>query len=1326
MKYISRFHLNENVIGAKAILKKLGIEQTDADYLAIRDMLKGNDGYTQWFTKLRYVDKQPMDELKNIWEIAKDKSGLITYFTKSIVDLESVEQFWDEVEQAKVKSSAKKVINQFPAHQKSFFSLKDEDDLILLNQLGKNKSLPSLIRKISSFRDKKTLVEAAKRLLQSQLDSNFGKLLKQVEDTGAFVKVADDEHDIIICQVNYNQIRKLGGDTSWCIVRSSSTFDSYADGGLQWVIFLVDNFGKNDRMSKVGLTTHFDYTTAHDKYDGQVNKDKIEKILSERGVLLKDLYVSIDTLRAMPDWNNMPVSILLDYDISKEDIMNKKLVFKNKDRYGYRMRPKKNDTEYFTKEEKERWDILSKTELNWNQLKELNNETILSKKCIQRLDNRTNLSNLFIILKLTKEEVIDNKLYKYTNIDPASLSYFTKDELISTGIIKQASNLKIDNLFSVGFTKEEIVKSYSSALDRETKLMIDFFKDSTDKTSIRNKLTAHLWSDDWERLGIGRDSSSEKSLFRFNAMLFFDIGPKLIQLLPTPKDRRSTKVSLSNIFDNEKLPVSKSILDSLYKIGYKITDKESLDVFIDIFDIYGRQSVDNVSVYPKLSNFNDMLKLVDNVAHKLMSDYITDKIDNIVKKREKPTYMNDERWNQYNERDKTSVNLYIDFWSYISAKRDMSRFPNEWSLLEEKVKKYISIKGLSELRTASEKDKRSYSDFDVKNTIKYADELGFTKKDYDDMGRTMSGITKSMFHDVRYPSEMDKIFEYFTKLGYEVTDEVKIKIIGNSLKGAKHTRNDKDKEGNVKETITYSEEYYKTLVERKLDLENAYANLIYFVRGKNKMSEWEVTSYKTLFKGSGEWEKKLEEAISGAKNKEYQYKILSDLKNASSKSGYGYSTRITPQKWYDLYFKDYVDGLSVFRYDKGEYDLMVLMILTKLDKLKRGKDETESDADKISEWDFKGRGATFDSSLLHTIAKVISRSSRDFKELDLTDDNLKSLYEWTLKHVDEGEQWVQYNLQVCYYLYDKVKFEKYVNSIGTIKDNTSYWGRDSKTKEDVKKPKTVRLLAFKYILSYLASTNRFDELKALVEKVFSYRKPQAPRSLKMNKPELKDSFELLDRISFDRSKAEKGKEREMETNFNDFLKNLIKSLKDEYDPQKPVEPKQFTKPLGRRITTYDKKESHIMKWGEYNKIFELNHYQELSEIRKNIDDIVRYEFGDNGVEYEIQPSNEIGVKMTSLKQRGLLDKERGDDFAPFYINILPNQELTDKVKRSGALDLPEWFGEIIRRVEDYMTSLGYQMIISVKQPGRWEVMDTIDDLMNCHWHIYNIRLMFKK
>jgi len=215
MKYLSKFdQLNENVAQSKALLKKLNIEEVDGDYLKIREMIKGNEGYAFWFTKLRFQDDISMDELKNVWDIIKDKNGLIRYFSKPVVKLETLEDFLDEAEKAKIKRSVKRVINQFPSSQKKFFDLKNQNDIDLLKELSKNKSLPALIKKISSFKDKPSFIKAANRLLTTDLDNSFHKLLSHVEKTGASVKVEDEENNIIICEVDYPQLKNLGGDTS--------------------------------------------------------------------------------------------------------------------------------------------------------------------------------------------------------------------------------------------------------------------------------------------------------------------------------------------------------------------------------------------------------------------------------------------------------------------------------------------------------------------------------------------------------------------------------------------------------------------------------------------------------------------------------------------------------------------------------------------------------------------------------------------------------------------------------------------------------------------------------------------------------------------------------------------------------------------------------------------------------------------------------------------------------------------------------------------------------------------------------------------------------
>ena len=72
--------------------------------------------------------------------------------------------------------------------------------------------------------------------------------------------------------------------------------------------------------------------------------------------------------------------------------------------------------------------------------------------------------------------------------------------------------------------------------------------------------------------------------------------------------------------------------------------------------------------------------------------------------------------------------------------------------------------------------------------------------------------------------------------------------------------------------------------------------------------------------------------------------------------------------------------------------------------------------------------------------------------------------------------------------------------------------------------------------------------------------------------------------------------------------------------------------------------------------------------------------------------------------------------------------MRDEVDRSGSLDLPEWFGEVVRRLDAYMTTLGYELFISVATAyfqNKWADMKSIDELMNCHYHSFNIRLRFK-
>lgn len=1143
MKYLNKFNLvNENVAQAKALLKKIKISESDPDFIKIKDMLKGHDGYVYWFTKLRFEDNQPVDELKNIWNIINDNNGLINYFTKKVVDLDSIESFWDQYERAKLVSGAKKVLNQFPANQKRFLKLDNEEDFNLLVSLSKSKSLPALIRKISSFRDKATLVAAAQRLLTSSFEGKFGELLKLINSVDADIKVADEENNIIICGVNYLQIKKLGGDTSWCIVSSEGTFNSYASGGFQWVIFLVDNFGKNEKMSKIGFTTHFGYTTAHDKYDGYIPKNTLENILSERGVDIKDFYISRENLQLMSNWDLVPVEILLDKKFTKEEIIKKKNLFKDKSKYN-RQSTTKGDIEYFTEEEIKKWNIEDRLEITWAYISKLDKKDIINRKLFNRLDSQVYLRNLTDSLKFTKEEILENEIYKSPKIiilgnelfdnnssnfvfskeeiikydlinhitygvyldslfrngftkeeviklelyksnkvliNSETLSYFKKDELIKLGIIDKATNISYDILFSAGFTKSEIIKKYSNILDSNTRNVIEFFKGKT-KIGIKNRLRETFWRDDKEKLGIEDNLLYKVKLI---AMSLYDINFEMIGMN-----------GLKNIIGNSKLPCDKSNLEILSSLGFKITDKDSFDSISSVFSIN-----DNNSTFPKLTSILKFRNLfeIDDESY----EFSTKLLDNALR-----------------------GDLYFNYFDLIENKNalmgpDYDRIIK--ALKESKLKRYSW-----DLKTKPSKDSDNWGAADFKNTAAFMKELKFTKEDIENMGiEKFANIFEQS--GSRYASDstydnIDKVVNLLTEYGFEITQKDEIKIIRSIIRGSIQTRS-------ADKTI-YSEDYHKQLIKRGFNLDDSLESLFKYFKSNNKLTSYEEKDYLECFeKGGEEWVDKFKEELKKVKKRELYYKCLKDLDEVFQRPN---RSQLTPIKWYEEYFEIYKDIHSGFHRDKDKNDIMVIWLLIKLNKL----DEIDSFYD-MSRIMSEGRGFTFDDNILHSIAKLLCKADssydRDFKYVELSDEQMKSFYDLVISNVDESKYWVKKYLSVCYYIYDKPKFDKFINELLTIKDN--YKLRKYDRRGDFKEDSiiTLRIDGLRYILKKFARENKTSEIESLVNKIVFHRE-SSKASSKMKKTEFDLTLKAIDNINGNNSR-----------DFSNWQDNYIKELQDKF------------------------------------------------------------------------------------------------------------------------------------------------------------------------------------
>lgn len=1139
MKYLSKFNLvNENVAQAKALLRKIKISESDPDFLKIKEMLKGHEGYVYWFTKLRFVDNQPVEELKNIWDIISDNNGITNYFTKKIVDLESVESFWDEYERAKLVSGAKKVLDQFPANQKRFFKLDNEEDFNLLVSLSKSKSLPALIRKISSFRDKATLIAAAQRLLTSSFDGKFGELLKLVDSVGADIKVADEENNIIICGVNYEQIRKLGGDTSWCIVRAESTFNSYASGGFQWVIFLVDNFGKNDRMSKIGFTTHFGYTTAHDKYDGYISKEALSRILSERGVNMSDFYISRENLQLMTNWDLVPVEILLDKKFTKPEIVKKKQLFRDKTKYQ-RQTISKSDIEFFTEEEISKWDLTERIEITWAYISSLDKETIIKKDLINRLDHTIYMGNIVSTLKITpaeileynifkspkvliqandiftlfsKAEIIKYKIYDYVYqgslyldkffnkdftkeeiikleiyksprvlINEESLSYFKKDELIKYGIINRANNIPYDILFAAGFTKDEIIKSYSAVLDTTTKTVINFFKGKT-RIAVKNRLNQTFWSSDTEALGVERDYLYKVKLI---AMTLYDINFDMIGFK-----------GLVSIFDNT-MPIDKSNLEILSSLGFKITDKNSFDTITDLFKT-GHNIIDKIS---NIIKFRRFFKSKD-VAYDLCTDWL------------KRTLKGD---------------MYFDYFDLIENKENLV-CPEQDEIIAA-LKAYKKKRYAWDIKTKSDKKDSGFKNYNFENTVAFMKELRFTKEDIEEYGiEKFANIFEVDEMNYNSSDVVDKVIELIESYGIELDERGKIRVIRGVIKSIQSRTNDE----NGKSKIIYTEDYYKELIKRNYRLDDSLEWLFLYFKQKNKLSEYDEKSYRKLFeKGGDETIKRFEKELKFVKEKELQYKCLSDLKEIFRYSTA--STKLTPEQWYNKYFETYQEiEPKIHSYNKHENDMLVIWLLASIDKLDK--------IDDFYNWDIisknNQRGYSFDNNMLHTICKLLCKEDhnydRYFKNVKLSDEQIKNLYELVLKNVDETQYWVKKYLAVCYYLYDKPKFDRFFKELLTIKNNYSYNKHDRHGEFKEKAVKTVRVDGIRYVLKYLAKHGNTKEIESLIDQIMAYRAPSTPRATKMTNTEFESTLEFISYLN--------GKNRE----YSNWRDNYVKEIKNKF------------------------------------------------------------------------------------------------------------------------------------------------------------------------------------
>lgn len=324
----------ENIQQSKSILRSLKKTEQDPDYLKIRKMLSGKDGYVGLFTKLHFKDKVHLIDLESLLNIIISNHHIISDLPKNITEYDTYESIIDDIELVKYKYGVRKVYNQFPSEQKPFIDLNNSTESELLYQLYKRKDNNIFFKKVSSFHDKISMFKRIKSFLSTEPDKNFDDIISKIKQSGSKIIFNSKEDSIIICRIyTYKECKSLGSDTSWCIAGSEGTFRSYVPNELtnQFIIYLTDK-DISDLNRKIGVTFNVDgYRTAHNIRDNHISEEKLKGLLDEYGFDISNLYVKKEDIK---DFNLINVKSLLKVGFTLDEITERKSKY-NSDDYDH-------------------------------------------------------------------------------------------------------------------------------------------------------------------------------------------------------------------------------------------------------------------------------------------------------------------------------------------------------------------------------------------------------------------------------------------------------------------------------------------------------------------------------------------------------------------------------------------------------------------------------------------------------------------------------------------------------------------------------------------------------------------------------------------------------------------------------------------------------------------------------------------------------------------------------------------------------------------------------------------------------------------------------
>jgi hypothetical protein len=332
------FALFENIQRAKKLLSDKKIKD-NTDFDKISELLNKNPGYIYQFTKWRYSDKIPMDDIEKVIDVVKNNKNVINLLKKNLIKYVKFEELSDDLTEANYKA----IVNKFLTEAIWYKSLRKN----IKDYLSKNKEKSGTIIDFIKLETKlqKEFLSTLKyyKLNNVTADSFFDEMenfiekkslrsdevYSKLEEKGDKLKIVYNKDNVIIITTRDKETVKEFGSQKWCIVYSDNYFNSYIGSkATQQYICLNLNLPNSNYNSLFGVTINPDGKASYGATQDSDNKNKgmdfIVKSLGVGGDVFKPLDDNeLSELNPINLINSGIINKLTENQISKLDIQTK-------------------------------------------------------------------------------------------------------------------------------------------------------------------------------------------------------------------------------------------------------------------------------------------------------------------------------------------------------------------------------------------------------------------------------------------------------------------------------------------------------------------------------------------------------------------------------------------------------------------------------------------------------------------------------------------------------------------------------------------------------------------------------------------------------------------------------------------------------------------------------------------------------------------------------------------------------------------------------------------------------------------------------------------